>query len=231
MNDVFPIVEPESDKVYRLVEAAASLVPAGTTLLQAIITPPIQKRLEKWIDKVEERLLLLCQAGRIDLEELSQREDFSALLLRTIHIAAATSQKEQLEVLQNFALNVALKPDVSEDELCIILDVISNYTPSHVKVLKFYHDPYSYATRVAEIRKYPTEEQYGQGQELAYAFGQGTAYYWQNVFYLVANKNVITNHKTVLNETSPDVYVNGRGTEIGRRVVAMLENPDEVIRG
>ena len=230
MNDVFPVVEPESDKVYRLVEAAASLVPAGTTLLQAIITPPIQRRLEKWIDKVEERLLLLHQAGRIELEELSQREDFSALLLRIIHIAAATSQKEQLEFLQNFAINAALKPDVSEDELCIILDVVSNYTPSHVMVLKFYHDPHPYAARIAEIRKYPTEEQCRQGQELAQAFEQGTPYYWQNVFYLVANKNVITNHKTVLNEASPDIYVHGRGTELGMRVVAMLEEPDRANR-
>ena len=227
MNDVFPTVEPESDKTYRLVEAVASLVPAGTTLLQSIITPPIQKRMEAWIDKVEERLSALHQARRIDIDELARREDFSALLLRTIHIASATSQKEQLENLQNFAVNIALKPDISEDELYVILDVISNYTPSHVKVLKFYHDPHPYLRRIAEVRKYPKEEHFDQGQELAYAFEQGTAYYWQNIFYLVASKNVITNHKTVLNEASPDVYVNGRGTEIGSRVVAMLEKHDE----
>jgi hypothetical protein len=226
MNDVFPTVEPDSDKAYRLVEAVASLVPAGTTLLQSIVTPPIQRRMEAWIDKVEERLLALHQAQRIDLDELTRREDFSALLLRTIHIAAATSQKEQLENLQNFAINVAVKPDISEDELYIILDVINNYTPSHVKVLKFYHDPLPYFTRIVEIRKYPKDERFQQGQDLAHAFEQGTPYYWQNVFYLVANKNVITNHKTVLNESSPDIYVNGRGTEIGSRVVAMLEKRD-----
>ncbi|MEW9573164.1 hypothetical protein ABQJ54_15510 [Rhodanobacter sp. Si-c] len=226
MNDVFPTVEPASDKIYRLTEAVASLVPAGTTLLQSIVTPPIQKRLEKWINKVEERLLFLHQTNRIDLEELSKREDFSAIILRIIHIAAATSQKEQLEYLQNFALNVALKPDIAEDELYIILDIISSYTPSHVKVLKFYHDPKPYFTRIAEIRKYPKSEQFVQGQELAHAFEQGTPYYWQNVFYLVASKNVITNHKTLLNEASPDIYVNGRGTEIGSRVIAMLEDPD-----
>lgn len=224
MNDVFPTVEPASDKIYRLTEAVASLVPAGTTLLQSLVTPPIQRRLETWINKIEERLLLLHQSGRIDLEELSRRDDFSALVLRIIHVAAATSQKEQLENLQNFAINIALKPDIAEDELYIILDIISSYTPSHVKVLKFYHDPKSYLTRIAEIRKYPKSEQLEQGQELAHAFEQGTPYYWQNVFYLVASKNVITNHKTLLNETFPDIYVSGRGTEIGSRVIAMLED-------
>lgn len=227
MNDVFPTVESESDKTYRLVEAVASLVPAGTTLLQSIVTPPIQRRLEAWIDKVEERLSMLHQARRLDLDELANREEFSALLLRTVHIAAATSQKEQLEALQNFTVNVALKPDISEDELYIILDVISNYTPSHVKVLTFYHDPHPYMDRIAEVRERPIDERHQQGQELAHAFGQGTPYYWQNVFYLVANKNVITNHKTVLSNEFPEIYVNGKGTAIGGRVVAMLENHDE----
>jgi len=228
-NKVYPSVEPEKDKIYRLAEAVASLVPAGTTMLQSIVSPPVQVRMEKWINEVEDRLLILESADLIDINELATRPEFSALLLRTIQAAAVTSQEAQLEVLRNFVVNISLNPNVAEDELYIILDIIGAFTPSHVKVLKFYHSPQEYLQKIVKFRNEHVESGKEQGQELAYMFGEGSSDYWQSIFYMVSGKHVITNHTTMIQPNSPDLVVRGKTTELGDRVVAMIVNGSEIL--
>ncbi len=53
--------------------------------------------------------------------------------------------------------------------------------------------------------------------------------YWQNVFYMVSGKHVITNNTTMVNQKSPDLVVRGKTTELGGRVVAMIVNDRGVL--
>jgi hypothetical protein len=75
-----PIIEPSEDKVYRLANAVASIVPTGSNIFQAIFTNPIQNRTNAWMEDVEAKIVELVKLGEIDLEALAKRPEFSANL-------------------------------------------------------------------------------------------------------------------------------------------------------
>jgi len=49
--EVYPAVEPGEDKIYRLAEAAASVIPAGQQMLHSLIASPIQKGWKHGLNK------------------------------------------------------------------------------------------------------------------------------------------------------------------------------------
>ncbi|EHW0642898.1 hypothetical protein K1B32_004474, partial [Vibrio parahaemolyticus] len=142
---VNPDVEPASDKLYRLAEAAVSIVPTGQTVLHSLISPPIHKRMEKWMAEVENKLIELEQASKLSFLELQSDPKFSALFLKAAQAAASTSQPEKLDFLKNFIVNISLQPDISEDELYLLFNIISEFTPSHIRLVQFYSNPNLYS--------------------------------------------------------------------------------------
>ncbi len=225
--EVYPALEPTEDKVYRLAEAATSVIPAGQQLLHSLISSPIQKRMEAWIHQTEEKIKTLEAEGKLDFNELESRPEFSALLLRTIQAAAVTSQDEQLAHLRNFIINISLKPEISEDEAFIILEIIKDFTPSHVRVLHFYDSPTNYEKEIVELQQAITMRtvkslDIPEGQELAAAFGYGEPEYWFNIFRIVHSKHLIEDINTPIDPKSPDPIVQGRSTEFGKKVLSML---------
>jgi len=230
--EVYPAVEPTGDKVYRLVETVTSVVPAGQQMLHSLIAPPIQKRMESWIKKTEEKLKILEENKKIDLNELNSRPEFSALLLRTIQAAAVTSQDEQLANLRNYILNVSLKPDISEDEAFIFLEVIKDLTPSHVRVINFYNSPENYLDKIIELQQGTVKGiikprgNIPQGQELSHVFGYGEPEYWYNIYNIVEGKHLIVSLDQGI-KGSPDLTVRGQSTEFGRKILSMILEIDE----
>jgi len=87
------------------------------------------------------------------MEDLKDIQEFSALLLRTIQAAAITSQKDQLDNLRNFILNASLPNDYNEDELNIILSIISDFTPSHARALHLYCSPNEYIDKIIQLNR------------------------------------------------------------------------------
>lgn len=230
--EVYPEVDPTGDKVYRLVETVTSVVPAGQQMLHSLIAPPIQKRMELWIKQTEEKLKILEENKKIDLNELNSRPEFSALLLRTIQAAAVTSQDEQLTNLRNYILNISLKPDISEDEAFVFLEVIKDFTPSHVRVLKFYNSPEDYLDKIIELQQgtikgiIKPRGTIPQGQELSHVFGYGEPEYWYNIYNIVEGKHLIVSLDQGI-KGSPDLTVRGQSTEYGRKILSMILEIDE----
>jgi hypothetical protein len=149
-----PILEPESDKAYRIANTLASIVPAGSNIFQAIFTSPIQNRTNAWMEDVEAKIVELVNRGKIDLEALTNRPEFSAILLKVIQEVEISSQKEKLKGLSNFVINLALGLDIEEDELYIISDMIKSLTPSHIKVLHLYSRPYDFDNRFKVLKEF-----------------------------------------------------------------------------
>ncbi|WP_101757324.1 hypothetical protein [Oceanicoccus sp. KOV_DT_Chl] len=221
--DVFPDVEPEGDKVYRLAEAVTSLIPAGQAVLHSLISPPVQKRMEAWVASVEQRLIVLANSDKIDLEQLANKQEFSALVLRSIQTAAITSQNDKLTHLKNFIINVALKSDANEDELYVLLDILNEFTPSHIKVLHFYSKPELYTNKIAKVPNTSPPNNQAQGRELSIVFEQGDVEYWQNIFWAVSGRHVVTNHTTSVkaNLVQPQT-VSGTATHLGLKLLDMV---------
>ncbi|MFT5278314.1 MAG: hypothetical protein ACI8VI_001959 [Granulosicoccus sp.] len=149
-----PTLEPVSDKVYRVANTVASIIPTGSNLFQAVFTSPIQNRTNAWMEDVEVRIMELVKQGKIDLETLSARPEFSAILLRVIQEVEISSQKEKLACLSNFVVNLASGVDVDEDELFVLTDMIKSLTPSHIKVLQLYARPSDFEDRFIEIQSF-----------------------------------------------------------------------------
>ncbi|WP_019026843.1 hypothetical protein [Colwellia piezophila] len=146
-----PVLEPTSDKVYRVANTVASIVPAGSNMFQAVFTSPIQKRTDAWMKDVEVRIMELVKQGSTDFETLANRPEFSAILLRLIQEVEVSSQEEKLEFLGNFAVNLALDNTLEADELYMLVDMLKTLTPSHIKALKLYDNPSLFEERLIEL--------------------------------------------------------------------------------
>jgi hypothetical protein len=149
-----PILEPVSDKSYRLASTISSIIPTGSNIFQAIFTSPIQDRTNAWMEDVEAKIVELVKLGKINLEALSNRPEFSAIFLRLIQEVEITSQKEKLKALSNFVINLASRIDIEEDELYIISDIIKSLTPSHIKVLNLYSRPSDFDNRFEALKEF-----------------------------------------------------------------------------
>ncbi|ENO0728363.1 hypothetical protein ACA506_004493 [Vibrio parahaemolyticus] len=222
---VNPDVEPASDKLYRLAEAAVSIVPTGQTVLHSLISPPIHKRMEKWMSEVENKLIELEQASKLSFLELQSDPKFSALFLRAVQTAASTSQPEKLDFLKNFIVNISLQPDISEDELYLLFNIISEFTPSHIRLVQFYSNPNLYSCRLNSIPTEASNDNTTQGRELAVVFENGDVEYWQNIFWAASGRHVVTNiSQSVANKSAiGNVVVSGNVTNLGRKLLALVE--------
>lgn len=221
--DVFSVVEPAGDKIYRLAEAITSLIPTGQAMLHSLISPPVQKRMELWIASVDERLIELAGSKEIDIEKLANKQEFSALVLRSIQTAAITSQSDKLAYLKNFIINVARNSDAEEDELYVLLNVLNEFTPSHIKVLHFYAKPESYSSKISKVPTIAPPNNQAQGRELSIVFEHGDAEYWQNIFWAVSGRHMVTNHtSSVRDNIVQDRTVSGAATRLGLKLLNMV---------
>jgi len=154
-TEIFPNVESEADKAYRIFESGLGLVPAvGSTavsIFKTLVTNPIQLRAEKWIKEVETRILELEERGVLDISLLKNRPEVSAILLRLIQEVEITSQQEKLNFLSNFAVNTTLPKDIEIDEQFILTNMLTALTPSHIKVLELYNTPQKFHHNFVKI--------------------------------------------------------------------------------
>ncbi|EPE2211381.1 hypothetical protein ACSG4G_004665, partial [Vibrio parahaemolyticus] len=223
-NEVFPKVEPKEDKLYRVAEAAFSFFPAGLVVLQSLITPPIQKRTEKWINETERRLSALENSGEINVAALIENEAFSALVLKCIQAVATTSQEEKLNYLRNFVISIAKLPNFEEDEVYILFGILNEFTPSHIMAVNFYSYPNLYSDKISKLSSTAPKASQPQGGELAQVFG-GDPEYWQSIYSTASGKFVVS-FQTVLvqcNETTKK-KISGKGTELGFKLLKLISD-------
>lgn len=219
---VYPDVEPEGDKIYRLAEAALSLIPAGQPILHSLISPPVQTRMEKWVSSVEARLLELEREKKISFNELVTRSDFSALALRCIQAAAITSKEDMLIVFKNFIVNAALLPNADEDEVLIMQSMLSDFTPSHIKVLHLYSQPELYLSKLLELGSSAPPTNGKQGRELHHCFRNGSPEFWQNVYLSLSGKHLVVANVQLVKSTLHHYELSSRLTPIGNKLISLI---------
>lgn len=130
-----------------LVEATAkgvlSAIPYTSPFLQAfdtIKTNVIQRRFERWKQRVDERLSKLEESQK----DAAFRDDcFATALMRATQMAAETGE-EKTVYLAN-AVQYVAENSISEDRMIIFLNCLQRYTVSHFLILKYFEDPSKYA--------------------------------------------------------------------------------------
>jgi hypothetical protein len=149
MNDKEKYVVPEvskGDVAIQVVKAAISAAPVvggpAAELYSLVISPPLEKRKVKWMEEVAEGLNKLEQTVQgFSVEKLKDNERFISTVMNTSQAAIREHQREKLDALRNAVLNVARGSDLSEDEEAIFLFLINQFTPWHLRILRFFQNP------------------------------------------------------------------------------------------
>lgn len=137
--------EKKEDILYSLTKAGIGSIPivgaAASELLQLIVTPPIEKRRNKWMLEIGEKLQNLENQEKLNIDQLSNNDLFIDVVLQTTQQALKTSQNEKIEYYQNAILNSAIGENPDLSEIQIFLNFISDFTVWHIKILKLFDNP------------------------------------------------------------------------------------------
>lgn len=142
-----PPSQGKGDAAHAIVRSGLGTIPFGGTasieLFNAVVTPPLVKRQQEWMERVGNALLSLEKFLDIDLESLQSDDKFLDIVLQSSHIALRTSQEEKIEALKNTILNSAVNLSLDESIKYIFLGCLDSFTPWHIRLLDFLDSPYA----------------------------------------------------------------------------------------
>lgn len=135
-----------ADIGHTLAKAALAAIPyvggPAAELFAAVLTPPIVKRRDQWVQSMGEDLMRLKEKiDGFNFDDLSSNEQFVTAAMHATLSASRNHQKEKLEALRNAVLNVAMKNEPDEDLQLIFLNHIDDLTPWHLRILTYFKNP------------------------------------------------------------------------------------------
>jgi hypothetical protein len=151
----------------------------GSELFSLVIAPPLEKRRDEWLDQLAERLSdLEMRVDGFSIQKLSNNEDFISVVMHATASALKNHNETKLEMLRNAVLNAAIGFKVDDSVHLILLRLIDELTPWHLKILCFLDDPLEYGNRNGIT--YPSWSVGGTSTVLEHAFpelrGQSALY-------------------------------------------------------
>jgi hypothetical protein len=136
----FPTEETAGDHVHRMARSAFSFLPVvGDTaveILNYLIYPPLEKRRNTWFQNLGEKVIELESAGKVNLDELKQNEQFVSIVMQATQASIRTHDTEKLEALRNAVLNTAINCPIDESLQQMFIRFVDEFTPWHIRLLK-----------------------------------------------------------------------------------------------
>ena len=133
------------DYFYVSVKGGLGAIPyigsAASELLGLLVTPPLEKRKQKWMTEVGEKLKELEEKSKIDLSTLADNEQFIDTVLVATTLALKTSEDEKIKAFQNAIMNTALGQSPDKTKGQIFLNLLDTFTVWHIKILHFIDNP------------------------------------------------------------------------------------------
>jgi hypothetical protein len=146
-----PLKPTKGDRALALGKAAVAGVPlVGGSIaeLLGLVRSPLTKRLEAWCDQVNGALAQLReQREGLDPDSLASNDEFVSAVQHATQIAMRTHQQEKIDALRNAVLNVAAGTAPGDDLQLMFLGFVDAFTPLHLRILRFFRDPYAYYKR------------------------------------------------------------------------------------
>jgi hypothetical protein len=144
-----PIVESSADKAHRVARGIIGALPmfSGTALelFNSVVEVPLEKRKREWMLQVTDVLNELQDKFNFDIDSLASNEEFISLLLRSSQVAIKNHQKEKIKALKAALLNTAININISEDEKAIFINLLDEFTVSHLEILKMVSKGYCWS--------------------------------------------------------------------------------------
>lgn len=136
------------DRGLAVVRAALGSVPVAGAALQelfaAIVTPPLERRRNDWMESVGEKLVRLEEEHRTQLDSLSDNESFISVVMNATNAALRTHDETKLNALRNAVSNAACS-DAPEDSLQLqFVAMVDQLSGWHLRLLEYLCDPTKY---------------------------------------------------------------------------------------
>jgi len=117
---------------------------AGAELFSFVVTAPIEKRRNEWMEQVGERLKDIEANQKLSLEELQQNEEFIDTVIQASTVALRTSQLEKREALLNAISNSVSSTSVQYAIKQMYLRLVDDFNEWHLRILKLFSNPSSW---------------------------------------------------------------------------------------
>ncbi|WP_321991491.1 hypothetical protein [Marispirochaeta aestuarii] len=221
----------QRDIAHSIIKSALSTVPfaggALSELFVSIFQPPIQKRQSKWIESITAQLLSLeNRIDGFDLNSLADKPSFISVVMNATSIAIRNHQDEKLRVLSNAILNTALDYDLEDDVRQLFLAYIDTLSPSHIRILKFLHNPKEWG--IEHKVDYPKIRMCGTAHMLLTAFPEFIGHddlYTQYVNDLNTKGLIWTKGENLQITLKRNQTLMSRTTELGQQFLGFIEEP------
>lgn len=127
-------------------EAVTGAVPfvggALAVVLAHAFSHSYEKRLRAWMEQLADVVQeLIDRVDGLDVEGLSEDDDFMDAVATATRIAEKTSSQAKRAALQNALLNIGAGSLPDSDKRAVYLRYIDELTPSHMVLLDFFDDP------------------------------------------------------------------------------------------
>jgi hypothetical protein len=219
------------DVIHALTKATISKIPiAGAhaaEIFALIVTPPLERRRDEWIESIGEGLKELAQKVEgFKLEDLAENEAFITTVTHATQAAIRNHQKEKLEALRNAVLNAALPNPLEQDMQLMFLIYVDTLTTWHLTILKFLDDPKEWGTKHGIT--YPDWSIGGISAALEHAFpelrGKQATY---DVFIRDLHSRGLTTTDSVHTAISGAGILASRTTDMGKQFLTFISSPLE----
>lgn len=125
----------KNENNYKATQAIIEQLPAGSLLSyfhQKYVVSPSSKRLNDFYQTLVDALCeISAKADCLDFDCPS----FTTTLMYAMQIASRNHQEEKLSALRNAVINSVIIPPLDDDIQKIFLNLIDDFTPSHIRVL------------------------------------------------------------------------------------------------
>ena len=219
----------KEDLAYTIAKVGISILPVvggpAAEIFSAVVTPPIVKRRDEWIESLVIRLEEMEERVKgFKLEDLSANEEFISAVSHATVSAARTHQKEKLDALRNAVLNVALKNEINYELQQIFLNYIDYFTPLHIRLLTYFSTPKNWCKKGWEA--VPSLKQVMILTEYDVAFPELKHY--KNFINQLVEDIINRGLLSIREENDEEGIYNFKTSSLGNLFLAFINSPKEV---
>ena len=143
-----PTSKTTGDQLHSMAKAGLSSIPvvggAASELFASLVTPPLEKRRNAWIEEVGERLRQLEDNG-LELATLRDNDEFIDIVMSASTAALKTANEEKRAALRNAVINTASGQTPEESLAQVFISLVDSFTEWHLKILSLFQDPCQWA--------------------------------------------------------------------------------------
>ncbi len=125
------------------------LVASGiVTLFGGYLAPFMVKRRDKYFDALKSDLdKLIVKVDGLSIDNILSDEKVLSAILQVYPVVIRTLEEEKQELLRNVVLNTALKINTEDDLRTLYIQLVDEFTPTHIRILKFLENPQGFVEK------------------------------------------------------------------------------------